>query len=335
MADGSRFTVGSNQHKQTLKPPSGPEEVTLPVPLSETAPRPNPYAGPDAVLAESREALCAVLDALDEHRDALTLAGAHAVHERTKELPIASTTTKDGDLALTPSLVTDEPVIEAKMREAGFRPLHEFETELAETKPDLPRRFRDQPGLWGTGLSDTGEPIGEVDLLVPTSIAGAGSRRSARALKQHGAKTTRHTPGLELAVLDRDLMEIENFADGTTREAFVAGHAGLVCAKAYKLGERVEERDKGSGKDRVLPKDAVDMWRLMATSDGADVRGTFEEYSNDAESGAAIRKGITYVESLLANGDIQTLAVAGLQGTVEESEVVSVIETWAAGFTGS
>ncbi|MFD7073965.1 hypothetical protein ACFV9G_07105 [Nocardioides sp. NPDC059952] len=181
-------------------------------------------------------------------------------------------------------------------------------------------------------MTADGTAIGEVDLLVPTSIAGGG-RRSARALKQHGRQATRHTSGLELVVLDRSMMPIENFADGSVREAWVAGHAGLLCAKAYKLGERIRERDQ-NGRDRVRAKDAVDVWRLLATCDGTEVREVFERHADDSQSGQAIRVGLEHLRTIIGDGHIGLLAVADLAGTVPESDVSTVVAEWFEAFEG-
>lgn len=288
------------------------------------------YGGVNAAMAPSRAALCAALDAIAPHRDAVTVAGAHAVFERTRDLDIAADATKDGDLALTPALVAEEPRLEAAMRGAGFRTLAELEGEARQHDPGLRRRYEAQPGLWATGMASSGEPIGEVDLLVPTSIAGGG-RRSAHALKSHGKQATCHTPGLELVVLDRSLMKIENFVDGSIRDAWVAGYAGLLCAKAYKLGERIRERD-GNGRNRVRPKDAVDVWRLLAVSDGAAVRAKFDEHSDDERCGEAVRRGLRYLETIVGDGHIRTLATADLAVFVPPDEVGDTISTWFRAF---
>src|SRR5674476_203695 len=65
----------------------------------------------------------------------------------------------------------------------------------------------------------------------------------------------------------------------------------LVCAKAYKLYARIDERESAKGKDRVSPKDASDLWRLVATSAGEDVRRVFDEYENHEVIGESVHKG--------------------------------------------
>lgn len=311
------------QGRHNIRPPAVTEPPTA-------RPGVNAYAGPEALLVETRAALCAAMDALAIHKAALTLVGAHAVHERTRDAALRARETKDGDLALIPGMIADSPLIEAAMRGAGFKTLAELETEVRRHNPDVLRRFEAQPGLWGIGMTADGSAIGEVDLLVPTSIAGGG-RRSARALKQHGKQATRNTPGLELAVLDRSLMPIENFVDGTVRDAWVAGHAGLLCAKAYKLGERIRERDL-NGRDRVQAKDAVDVWRLLATSDGAEVRAVFERHLDDEQSGPAIRLGLDHLRWIVGDGHIRLLAAEGLVGAVPESDVLRVVAEWFEAF---
>lgn len=128
-------------------------------------------------------------------------------------------------------------------------------------------------------------------------------------------------------------MKIENFLDGTVRDAWVAGHAGLLCAKAYKLGERIRERD-ANGRDRVRAKDAVDVWRLLATSDGAAVRGTFERHLHDERSGGAIQIGLDLLTTIVGDGHIQSIALPALEGAVPEGEVSRVARDWFAAFQG-
>jgi hypothetical protein len=305
--------------------------------FAKPAPRPDgvprrshdAWLAPDATLISSRAALCRALDALADQRDAITVIGSHAVHERTKSLRISSTTTKDGDLSVTPSLVADTPLLIDAMRAAGFRPLGELEAERFAGKR---QRYAAQPGLWALDISDSGRPIGEIDLIVPSAVAGGG-RRSPRALKHHGKVASRMAPGIELAVLDRTLVSFQDFESGTERDAFVAGHAALVCAKAYKLGERIVERD-GGGRDRVLPKDAADLWRLLATSDGARVRQVFEAHATDPTWGAAVTTGKEHVESILRGTDLAVLAHRMLSDEVPPEEIDRVNDRWSAEFLG-
>ena len=273
-------------------------------------------------LIEARTSLCDVLDALADHKEGLVVIGSHAVHERTRSLGIVSTTTKDCDLAVVPGLVESDPRIEDAMRSAGFVPLGEL--------PQAPSRYEHQPGLWGKGFTDDGSPIAEVDLIVPQTMAGGG-RRSPRSMASHGKVATRFSAGVDLAAVDRGLMPVESFADGSVREAYVAGPAALLCSKAYKVGERVIERDRG-GRDRVAPKDGSDMWRLMAASDPVSVGGIFEALLADVTVADVARTGLGHLRALVTSGEIARLARLDLEGAVEADEVQDVHDHWTEVF---
>jgi hypothetical protein len=70
----------------------------------------------------ARTVLLDALQALAAHRRALVVVGAQAVYLRTGSagLVVAPYTT-DGDVALDPSLLGDDPLLEEAMRQQGFR----------------------------------------------------------------------------------------------------------------------------------------------------------------------------------------------------------------------
>jgi hypothetical protein len=278
-------------------------------------------------LVSSRATLCRVLDALSDHGEAVTIIGAHAVHERTKGLAVQSSSTKDGDVAITPRLVAREPNLEFVMRRAGFRPLMEVAAELHGDHRG--RRWSDRPGLWGTGITDQGDPVDEVDLMVPERLAGEG-RRSVGCLRQHGKITTGRVAGIELAILERDLLPVEDFASASSRHAFVAKASGLICAKAYKITDRLSApATRSAARLAVLPKDSTDMWRCMSVSNPDELLGDFSRHSSDQESGPAIREGLSRFRQLVASTEIrrwitQHLVVDG----VTEVEVDELFEEW-------
>jgi predicted nucleotidyltransferase component of viral defense system len=104
--------------------------------------------------------------------------------------------------------------------------------------------------------------------------------------------------------LDREKRLISAL-DGSGRsvEAYVAGPAALLCAKAYKLRERLAEALAG-GRDRVKPKDAADVWRLMMVSEPERARSVFADGERDVVLGDAIGRGRSYLEELFGpDGD--------------------------------
>ena len=152
-------------------------------------PRGRSEADPRYVAA--RRVLLDALEALAPHGRAVIVAGAQAVYLRTglSEIGIAPYTT-DGDLALDPTLLRDEPQLEAAMRAARFRP------DLRE------------PGIWLASVTVDGEElIIPVDLIVPEGAASGAGRRGAR-LGSHGRRAARRAVGLEAALVDHSSMTV-------------------------------------------------------------------------------------------------------------------------------
>lgn len=106
---------------------------------------------PDDLLVRTRSALLDVLEGLVDHREAVVVIGAQAVHLRTGGVDVAlAETTKDSDVALDPRMLAEDPRVEAAMQSAGFFP-----------------SVNGQPGAW---VNAEGVPV---DLMVPESLAGA------------------------------------------------------------------------------------------------------------------------------------------------------------------
>ncbi|MFT4164769.1 MAG: hypothetical protein QM650_05960 [Microlunatus sp.] len=308
-----RYVLGSSQFKQQLK-------------ASSIQSRPHLI---DPSLAQSRSTLCRALDSLTSQVEAFTVIGSHAVHERTRSLPIESTSTKDADLAITPELATGEPSISAKMREAGFRPL----AEIARGLPTGHRgkRWESRPGLWGTDIAVDGSPVDELDLLVPEALAG-GRGRSAKTLPAHGKAMIGRVDGIELAVLERDLIELEDFTSGTARPAYVARVSGIICAKAYKITDRLD-----SGRDaRVfnVPKDAVDLWRCLSVGNPDSARAEFDRHGGDQRWGPAIQEGLVRTRRVLTDPAIVAMVSRRLPGHgLSEEQVEATFQPWREAFS--
>lgn len=205
--------------------------------------------GDAETLVASRSALLDALEALADQRDALVLVGAQAIYLHTGAAPVAlGEATKDTDLAVDPRALDDDPLLEEAMQRAGFH-----------------RNLTDpQPGSW---LSARGIPV---DLLVPAALADEGGRRGAR-IPPHSRQATRRTPGLGAAVVDHAPMTITSLDPNDTRSAEieVAGPAALLVAKLHKLGERQDTPD------RLLDKDAHDIYRLLLAADTATLGAAF------------------------------------------------------------
>lgn len=232
--------------------------------------------GDAKTLVAARSALLDALEALAEQREALVLVGAQAIYLHTGAAPVAlAEATKDTDLAVDPRALDDDPLLEEAMRRAGFH-----------------RNLTDpQPGSW---LSPRGIPV---DLLVPAALAGEGGRRGAR-IPPHSRHATRRTPGLEAAVIDHAPMTITSLDRDDTRaaEIEVAGPAALLVAKLHKLGER---RDTP---DRLLDKDAHDIYRLHVAVDTDTLAAAFTKLRADEFAGTVTDEAILYLEQLFAPG---------------------------------
>jgi len=157
-------------------------------------------ASPSELTIIARRVLLDAVEALAEQVDAVVLVGAQAVYLRTQDADLSTQVyTADGDLALDPKALADEPRLELAMRSAGF-----FQQ---------PTGFG-QPGQWYRT-----EKIGRltcdipVDLLVPEIFAGEKGRRSAD-IPPHDRMAARKVAGLELALFDSDVMQIGSLESG-------------------------------------------------------------------------------------------------------------------------
>jgi hypothetical protein len=180
----------------------------------------------------SRRVLLDALDSLGPHRRSVVLVGAQALYLRVGSgaLPVAPFTT-DGDLALNPVGIADEPLLVEALTSAGF--------VLAV-----------RPGSW------TRDSV-SIDLMVPATLCESG-RRAAR-LGAHGADTARQTVGIEAALVDNDhlLLGALDPSDGRTHTVAVAGLAALLVAKLHEL----VDRDRSPA--RSLSKDGLDVLRIL------------------------------------------------------------------------
>jgi hypothetical protein len=272
----------------------------------------------DFEMVIARNVMLDALDALRDHRSALTVIGAQAVYEQTKTLVGRPTVaTKDADLCIDPSVLATGPLLADEMTRAGFH--------LSNG---------DRPGIWGKSVDIPGmrETV-QVDLLVPNAAAGAG-KRGAR-LGSHGKQAAGRADGLEMVMLDFDVRQIDAL-DGSNRSAGdvkVAGIGALLCAKSYKLSERLVARDRG-GRNRVKSKDAGDVWRLMLVSDPEEIASRFDAAENHPVFGPAVALGRTHLRTVFDPriGEGLDLAVDDLENYVNVGAVRQQIGDWMSSF---
>lgn len=128
----------------------------------------SPVRAVDPRYVVARRVLLDALTTLAPHGPAVIVADAQAVYLRAgdADLTIAPYTT-DGDLAIDPTLLDDEPQLARAMGEAGFS-------------------LGIEPGIWLAPAVVDGEDVTiPVDLIVPEHAAPPGGRRGAR-LGPHG-----------------------------------------------------------------------------------------------------------------------------------------------------
>lgn len=232
----------------------------------------------------ARRVLLDALTALAPHGSGVIVAGAQAIYLRTGggDLSIAPYTT-DCDLALDPSLLCEDPTLEAAMTGAGFR-LAVVESGNIE------------PGIWMASVDVDGEPeLVPVDLIVPEGAAPPGGTRGAR-LGTHGNRAARRAVGLEAVLVDHEPMTITalDSTDNRSVVAEVAGAAALLVAKLHKLHDRVQ----GGRAHRLDDKDASDVVRIMQTTPAEDVAATLARLCADDAAGSVSRDAIVYLDNL-------------------------------------
>jgi hypothetical protein len=226
------------------------------------------------LLVRARSVLLNALEALSEHRGSLVVIGAQAIylHTGALDLPLAEAT-KDSDIVVDPRVLAPEPLLEAAMQASGF---HRNLTA-------------GQPGSW---LSDDDVPV---DLMVPAALAGPGGRRGAR-IPPHDKHATRRAGGLEATVVDHAPMAISALdpQDPRVITTNVAGPAALLVAKLYKLGERKDTPN------RLLDKDAHDVYRLLAATDTVVVAKRLNELVLDDLAGPTTVTAVQYLRELFS-----------------------------------
>ena len=232
----------------------------------------------------ARRVLLDALDALEEQRAALILVGAQAIYLHTGAMQLAvAAATFDADLAIDPTLLKSVPALADALQRAGFFP-------------------RDQPGIWENSRNGI-----EVDLLVPASIAGAG-RRGADLGDIHGKRAARKAHGLEAALVDHAPMIIAALdeADNRRIEIRVAGLAALLVTKLHKVAERRDDPR------RQKPKDALDIYRILASSSPNSLAQHLALLRQDGRSAGVTEQALRYLREMFGTGSASGSQLAGV-----------------------
>lgn len=230
---------------------------------------------PDQLYVDARRALLDALDALGPQATALVLVGAQAIYIHTGDAEGAvAAQTKDGDLAVDPRELQDQPSLEVAMAAAGFQ-------------------LSGNPGIWLAAGSGA-----QVDLLVPESLAFGTGRRAAR-IPGHGASSARRVVGLEAAIVDNEahtLTALEPL-DRRALSVRLAGPTALLVAKLHKVGERRESPD------RLVDKDALDIYRLLSAVSTPTFARVLQDLLADPISASVTRTAVTYLGELFGSAD--------------------------------
>ncbi len=273
----------------------------------------------------SRRALIDVIIGLAEHREALTVLGGHAVIEVTQGVPALppDDTTRDGDLGVIPQLLNDKPDLSARMTELGYE----------AARPE-------RPGVWSP-VSQRDRDIHDrdsVDLIAPMSLARGGltTNRSIRAARvgAHGKHSVSATRGTELSVLDREWRTLRSFDGGPTVDAYVAGPSALLCAKAYKIHDRLDPTERRRNADRLRPKDFADLYRLLLVIGPEDAASVFAQGIANPQIGEAVTLGRDHLVEILTDAATVASMVADAWGDLtREREFHAHVAEWRRRFS--
>ena len=257
--------------------------------------------GPDRLYVRARNALLDAADALSEQLDAVVLVGAQAVYLHTSDADFATAEyTTDADLCVAPSDLSDTPLLAELLGARGFS-------------------MGKHPGAW---MSPDGIPV---DLMVPEVLAGAGSRGARRG--PHGKTAARRAKGLEGALVDRERMEIASLEPGDERSVamLVAGPAALLVAKVHKITDRA-----GTG-DRVSDKDALDLLRLLQSSDTATLAARLSRLADHELCAAVTADAMFWFAALFSRPEAAGIRMAvRAVGADAEDDVISASLTTLA-----
>ena len=267
----------------------------------------------DELYVIARRVLLDALEALGKHRNATILVGAQAIYLHTgdADLGVAEYTT-DADLALDPSLLTENPPLEQALEGAGF---------YGSTSTI---------GIWKTRrrTSESRDIDVQVDLLVPATVSPGSGRRAAR-LPGHGVNAARKVDGLEGVLVDQaehDIGSLEPDVDRRVVRAKVAGPGALLVAKVFKIHER-------RGSTRANDKDALDVLRILRAVSTADLAQRLRLIRQDPRSAASCARALEFFADLFGDRGREgaIMAARAAQPVMNPDEIRLTCEVLADG----
>ncbi|MEZ4239129.1 MAG: hypothetical protein R3F59_23850 [Myxococcota bacterium] len=247
------------------------------------------------------------LEALGPHLEAVIVVGAQAIYLRAGEadLVVAPYTT-DGDLALDPDLLAEIPPLEDALLEAAFVPGGQDAVGVWFARRDTPNMLDVQV---------------QVDLLVPEAVSPGRGRRAAR-LPGHQPTAARIVRGLEGVLVDLDVLPLRALDPADTRsvDVKVAGPAGLLVAKLYKIDER-------KGSVRANDKDALDVFRILRGVPTEVLADRMRRVLGDPRSKEAGARAMVLLGELFGRGgEGAEMAARAVAGVMDAAEVRAACE---------
>lgn len=235
------------------------------------------------------------LFAMGEHRNSFVLVGAQAIYLHVGEASMAvAPFTTDGDLAIDPDLLADDPMLGDLLKAAGF---------LKGA----------QPGMWHS-------PEGvRIDLMVPEAIGGRPGRRGAD-LGPHGKNAARQARGLEGALVENELMTIAALEEDDKRsvQLRVAGPAAMLVAKLHKLSDRQIDTARLAGKD------GLDVLRILRGSPTSVLAANLRQLCSDPRSAEVSQIALRFLDELFGRADAPgSLLAAEAARPLEDEQTIA------------
>jgi hypothetical protein len=171
-----------------------------------------------------------------------------------------------------------------------------------------------------------------IDLIVPEAYAGPG-RRAARIAGQSGAAS--RAVGLELAIWDRQRVLLTTLEEPHAQiDAWAAGPAALLVAKAHKIHERLAQF--ATRPERLRPKDSGDVGLLMMASDPGEVAQAMATHSaQHPEIAPIVADAARWLAHLFGDADslVRHHATDSLSVRFDATEVTTAMDAWIGAFT--
>lgn len=274
---------------------------------------------PDPYYVAARRVLLDALEDLADHRDAIIVVGAQAVYLRTgaANVGVAEYTT-DGDLAIASDALAGSPLLE----------------DVMSTRFDHARRgptVAEEPGVWTRSVDVDGERIEiPVDLIVPEGSLRQAAR-ARRVLVPTASEPLARRPASRRPSSTNDVLPIEalDVQDRRSIASRVAGPTAMLIAKAHKINDRLAQEARP---DRLIDKDASDVYRLMLTTEPERINEVVPTLLDDPRIGGPAQRGLEMLRGQFGarRAPGVEMAVRALRLGVPEERVRAVCVSFVA-----